>query len=226
MPLEESKPTPEESGHEKLADSVDSAMTEEHANWAEGEDAPAPGEKSPSRDDPESDVARLAEQARQAQATALRHQAELENFRKRMRRQMEDERRYAALPLMADLLAVVDNLDRALDASGKNENASGLLEGVRMVAAQLQQVLEKHGCQSMAAVGQPFDPHFHEALAPEQTEEYPPGVVTRVTQTGYQLHDRVVRPAQVFVSTAAPESTENDASPTSTPNDDAPETDE
>jgi molecular chaperone GrpE len=154
----------------------------------------------------------LAEETRQAKEYALRQQAELENFRKRMRRQMEDERRYAALPLIADLLSVVDNLDRAIEASEQNDNPNGLLEGVKMVVSQFQGVLEKHECRPIAAVGKPFDPHFHEALASEPSDTYPPGMVTRVTLMGYTLHDRVVRPSQVFVSAEPVVPQSNDSS--------------
>ncbi|MFV1966704.1 MAG: nucleotide exchange factor GrpE [Pirellulaceae bacterium] len=192
MVPEESKRTPDEVGSDELAHGVDSALTDEQVEWAKNK---AAGEV-------DSETARLEAEAREARESALRHQAELENFRKRMRRQMDEERRYAALPLITDLLAVVDNLDRAIQSSEQNESASGLLEGVTMVAAQLQGVLKKHGCEAIEAIGQPFDPHYHEALAPEPSDEHPPNVVTRVMQTGYRLHDRVVRPAQVFVSTA------------------------
>jgi molecular chaperone GrpE len=199
MSQEESKPSPDETGADDLAECVDSALGDEQENWSDA-------------DARESGITRLEAELREAQKTALRHQAELENFRKRMRREMEQDRQYAALPIIQDLLAVVDHLDLAIQASEQNENSSGLLEGVKMVATQLQAVLEKHGCQVIEPIGQPFDPHYHEALAPEPSHEYPPGTVTRVTKTGYRLHDRVIRPAQVFVSAEmAPAATDDDA---------------
>jgi molecular chaperone GrpE len=146
------------------------------------------------------DQDRLQQELQQANDRAVRWQAELENYRKRARREMEDERRYAALPLLVDILGVVDNLDRAIEASEGNSQAAGLSEGVKMVATQLAGVLAKHHCYPVEALGKPFDPHMHEALMEMPSEEFDAGNVCRVARQGYRLHDRVVRPAQVLVS--------------------------
>jgi molecular chaperone GrpE len=130
----------------------------------------------------------------------LRSQAELENFRKRMRREMEDERRYANLPLMRDLLTVVDNIQRAIEAAQTSEEKSGLLEGVNMVAGQLATILERYHCKRIEALGKSFDPNLHEAIGQEPSETHPANTVTREMQAGFQLHGRVIRPATVFVS--------------------------
>ena len=131
----------------------------------------------------------------------LRTQAELENYRKRVRREMDDERRYAMLPLLRDLLHVVDNLQRALQSAEERDNAAGLLEGVELVSTQLASVLENHHCEQIEAEGASFDPNFHEAISQQPSPDLPVGTVTHVAQTGYRLHERVVRPAQVIVST-------------------------
>lgn len=134
----------------------------------------------------------------------VRLQAELENFRKRMMRSMDEERRYADLPLLRDLLPVVDNLQRAITAAEKHENVVGLLDGVKMVADQLEGVLQRHHCTPIEALDTPFDPHLHEAIAQHPSPTHAPGHVCLVTQVGYQLHDRVIRPAQVIVAAAPP----------------------
>lgn len=139
-----------------------------------------------------------------AEDRALRAQAELENYRKRIQREMAEERKYASLPLIRDLLAVVDNLDRALAAAAQSQNTAGLLEGVKMVAHQFGQVLQQHHCSRIATAGTSFDPNLHQAIAQEASAEHEAGIVTREVQVGYALHDRVVRPAQVFVSTGSP----------------------
>ncbi len=161
-------------------------------------------------------IAELETQVKEASDRALRAQAELENYRKRAQRELADERRYAVVPLVRDLLAVVDNLQRAIDATptrsaseaGTSSDAAkalaSLLEGVQMVSAQLDAVLKQHGCLPIDTVGTPFDPNQHEAIAQEPSTEHAAGIVTRATQVGYKLHDRVIRPAQVFVSTGAP----------------------
>jgi molecular chaperone GrpE len=152
-------------------------------------------------------VTQLQAELAAANDRVLRAHAELENFRKRVYRQMDEERKYAALPLLRDLLPVVDNLDRAIGVG--TSNGPGLLEGVKMVAQQLHSALERHHCQRLAAEGAVFDPHVHEALAQHPSDKHPAGTVMAVTQVGYLLHGRVVRPAQVLVSagpatTAAP----------------------
>jgi molecular chaperone GrpE len=140
--------------------------------------------------------------AAEANQRAMRACAELENFRKRMRREMDEERRYAALPVLRDLLAVVDNLQRAVAAADDADKSSALLQGVQMVADQLARVLQQHHCREIAAQGTRFDPNLHEALAQQPTAAHPPGTVLEVTRAGYQLHDRVIRPAQVLVAAA------------------------
>lgn len=149
----------------------------------------------------------LAAQLEEANANYLRAKAEVENVLKRTRREIEEHGRYAALPVMRDLLSVVDNLHRAIEAAQKDENASGLLEGVKMVEGQLGGVLDQHGCKQINALGEPFDPNLHEAIGQEASDEIPANHVSRELQTGYQLYDRVVRPSQVFVSTGPAEET-------------------
>ena len=161
-------------------------------------------------------VAELESQLKEANDRALRTQAELENYRKRAQRELADERRYAVVPLVRDLLPVVDNLQRAIDAASQSSphapregsvsrsettTVPVLLEGVQLVAAQLDAVLKQHGCQPIETVGAPFDPNQHQAIAQEPSNEHPAGTVTRAAQVGYKLQDRVIRPAQVFVST-------------------------
>lgn len=140
-----------------------------------------------------------------AQDRFLRLQAELENYRKRAAREMQDVRRYAGLPLMRDVLPVLDNMDRAIAAAEKTHDAASLLEGVKMVAQQLTDVLQRHDCVKINALHEPFDPHLHEAILQQPSGDHPPGTVVGETQTGYQLHDRVVRPSQVIVSAQSTE---------------------
>ena len=139
-------------------------------------------------------------QLAEARDKMFRAQAELENYRKRARRELDDERRYAEIHLLREMLPVLDNIHRAINAAGKNADPTALLEGVRMVRQQLETLLERHHCQPIEAVGQPFDPARHEAVMQQTRPDQPEGTVTDVVQTGFQLYDRVVRPAQVVVS--------------------------
>ena len=152
----------------------------------------------------------LQEQLKQANDRVLRAQAELENFRKRARRDLEEQRQYANLPLVSDLIPAFDNLDRAVEAAEQNENATVLLEGVKMVAVQIHSILQQYNCRRVPAVGGEFDPNVHEAIAQEPSEDVPAGNITREVRVGYQLHDRVIRPSQVMVSTGSPQPTTNE----------------
>ena len=134
----------------------------------------------------------------------LRAAAELENVRKRGRKEAEEARRYASSQLLTDLLNVVDNLDRAVEAAETNEGSSGLLSGVKMVSSQLSEVLGKHHCQKIEALGKAFDPNLHEAIQMQPSTEYEANTVSLEARTGYQYHDRVLRTSQVFVSTGNP----------------------
>lgn len=144
------------------------------------------------------------EQVLEAQQEVLRVRAEMENFRKRMQREAENTLKYANMNLVRDMLEAVDNLKRAADAAKEeNASASALRDGVEMVASQIQGVLDKHGCKLIEALGCEFDPNFHEAIGQKPSEEYASGFVAQEVTAGYRLHDRVVRPSCVLVSTGA-----------------------
>lgn len=146
----------------------------------------------------------LEEELGQMKDRALRVQAELENYRKRVARESADQRRYADLPLLREILPVLDNMQRAIEAAEKSGEAPGLLEGFKMVVQQFQTVLERHHCTAIKALHEPFDPNLHEAISQQPTADYAPNTVVYVVQTGYLLHDRVVRPSQVIVSAPVP----------------------
>jgi molecular chaperone GrpE len=148
------------------------------------------------------DEGHLQTQVAEANDRALRARAELDNYRKRVQREIEDERRFAAQPLLGELLPVIDNVQRAITAAEKSPEGAGLLEGFKMVARQLEDVLARHGCRRIEAAGRPFDPHLHQAIAQQPSGDVPPGTVLLVAQDGYQLHDRVIRPSHVIVSKA------------------------
>ncbi len=146
------------------------------------------------------EIEQLEAELQQAQTQILRAQADLENFRKRVRRDLAEERKYACLPLVQDLLPIADGLDLALQAIQPDDAGAGIAAGVRMVCGQLASVLQQHHCQPIAAEGQVFDPHLHEAVAQLPDAQHPRGTVIQMLKPGYRLHDRVVRPAQVIIS--------------------------
>ena len=148
-----------------------------------------------------SEVDQLKAQVADAEKRVLMAHADLENYRKRTRRDMQDQMKYASLPLMNGLLESVDNLQRAIESYEQEPNGDGLAQGVAMVSAQISKVLEDHGCKKIDAVGQPFDPNLHQALQMQASDDHPANTVMQDLRPGFQLHDRLIRPTQVFVST-------------------------
>jgi len=144
--------------------------------------------------------ARIAEQAAEIakyQDLLIRDRAELENFKKRMQRDKAEALRYATEPLVRDLLAVVDNLERALEHANAEDDA--LVAGVRLVLKSLGDVLERHGVVAIDATDQLFDPVQHEAIAQVESPDHQVNQVVVQHQRGYRLHDRLLRPAMVSV---------------------------
>ncbi len=131
---------------------------------------------------------------------SLRIMAELENYRRRAARELEDANKYRAMDMIREILPVMDNLGRAIEAAEKQDPDDPLLEGVRMVRRQFEKALESQKCTQIAALNQPFDPNFHQAIQQFESDEVAPNTVVHVAQEGYLLADRVVRPAQVIVS--------------------------
>jgi molecular chaperone GrpE len=180
----------DESAGENTVD--DGRSDELHEGQARGaEDAPE------TRDE---EMERLRHSAAEAEKRVLQAQADAENFRKRIRHDLEDQLKFAATDLVLDLLQVRDNLLRAIEAASTSEGGAGLREGVAMVVKQLDDVLRKHGVSEIPAEGEVFDPNVHEAISqvPSEVEK---GRVAHVAVTGFKLHDRVIRPTQVVVST-------------------------
>jgi molecular chaperone GrpE len=137
----------------------------------------------------------------------LRLAADFDNFKKRAARERTEYVALANERLVKDLLPILDDLERALDAVGEHNEAS-VEEGVRLVHRSLAQLLERNGVKQISTEGK-FDPHVHEALLsqPSEAEE---GAVIDVVQKGYTIGDRVVRPARVVIAAAPPEPEEID----------------
>jgi molecular chaperone GrpE len=142
-----------------------------------------------------------AEQQRDEYLALLqRTRADFENYQKRIQRDLADERRYAAAPLARELLPVLDNLKRALEASRKAGEESPLAQGVSLVLSQLLDNLRRFGITPIEPKIEPFDPTIHEAVVHQPRSDVPPGTVVEVLEPGYRLHERILRPARVVVS--------------------------
>ncbi len=141
-----------------------------------------------------------------AERKTLVYQADLENFRQRKNRETAEQLKFASLPIVEKLLEVVDNLNRALESVEREAGDAGTLtQGVEMVAGQLRNILESNGCVRIESIGEPFDPHQHEAIQMQAADARPNTVIAEV-QSGYKMHDRIIRPARVIVSTGPADS--------------------
>jgi len=150
-------------------------------------------------------VAELRKQVEEKQDRLLRALAEAENIRRRSQRDREEYVRYANESMLRDLLPVLDNLDRALEAARATNDASGVVGGVELIQRELLKVLERAGVTRYSALGQPFDPTRHEAIARVVSANAKPGTVVGETLPGYMLHNRVLRAALVSVAAAPDE---------------------
>jgi len=135
--------------------------------------------------------------------------AEQENVRKRMEREKADGEKYAIANFAREVLGIADNIQRAIDAVPKDaaEKDTALktfLDGIEVTERELHKAMERHGIAKMSPEGEKFDPNFHQAMFEVPTPDKPSGVVMQVVQPGYTLGDRLLRPAMVGVSKAAP----------------------
>lgn len=133
----------------------------------------------------------------------LRLAAEFDNYKRLAQRDQREQIRFGNEHLLKELLPVVDNLERAIKAAQSSTSSDGLVKGVDLTLKQLQSVLGKFGVQSIPTTGQPFDPSGHQAVASVPSTQVPDKHVVEEFQRGYRLHDRILRPAMVTVSSGA-----------------------
>jgi molecular chaperone GrpE len=180
-------------------------VDEQQITAAEGAEGDALGDELDAAGlfDADSRTAELEQQLSEWKDRCLRQAAEADNLRRRTLREAEDARRFANERLVTDLLPVLDNFGRALDAAGQTDNFEALKGGVEQIYRLLDDVLGRAGLQRIEAVGQPFDPNLHEAIMQVPAdEEHEPGHVVEELRPGYRLNDRVVRPSLVKVTSS------------------------
>lgn len=132
----------------------------------------------------------------------LRTLADMENLRKRTQRDKEELAKFANENILREILPVIDNLERAVEHAEQAESNDGLFEGVQMTLTQFSQLLSKFGVEPVEAVGQIFDPAYHQAMGQMESEEHPANTVVQQMQKGYQLNERLLRPAFVMLAKA------------------------
>ena len=138
--------------------------------------------------------------ALEAKAVKLSALAEMDNYKKRIQREKEEQSRYAAEKVLADLLPTLDNLDLALQYGSQSPECQNMMIGVEMTRTMLLDALKKHGLVPVGEAGQEFDPNDHEAVGQEPSDSVAPGHIVRVMQKGYRLNEHLLRPARVIVA--------------------------
>lgn len=150
------------------------------------------------------ELAKLQEELIAAKDQSLRTQAEIQNLRRRSERDVENAHKYALEKFVGELLPVVDNLERALQAIDQDDEAvKAFTEGVELTLKSFQDVLVRYKIEPIDPKGQPFDPEFHQAMSMLEMPDQEPNTVVDVFQKGYTLNGRLVRPAMVVVAKAA-----------------------
>ncbi|WP_105381250.1 nucleotide exchange factor GrpE [Neorhizobium alkalisoli] len=201
MTDETKKHGPDATAAENTAEAVASALYD-----AANQDAEAPAAAEP---DP---IEVLRAENNELRDRFLRLAAEMDNLRRRTDRDVKDAKSYAVAGFARDMLAVSDNLRRALDAVPTEMRAAAdaalttLLEGVELTERSMLSALERHGIKKIDAEGQKFDPHFHQAMFEIPNAAVPNNTVVQVVQAGYTIGERVLRPAMVGVAKGGPKS--------------------
>lgn len=161
---------------------------------------------------PEAQIEALQEELTKTKDDALRTLADAQNIKRRAEGEIDKARKFALEKFAGELLAVADNLERALEAADTdNETVKPLAEGVQLTQKTLIDTLARFNVTQLDPVGEPFDPQFHQAMSMVENPDVEPNTVTLVMQKGYTLNERLLRPAMVMVSKAAAASIDENA---------------
>ena len=167
-------------------------------------DEPQVEADSTEEENEESEEERLQEEVRALKEDKIRVLAEMENLRKRFDREKIDSIKYGSVNFARDILSPGDNLERALSAINQEEDhpqsIKNLIEGLKMVQKEFSSALEKNGISKINSMNEKFDPNLHQAMMEVERDDLDEGIVVQEIQTGYMMHDRLLRPAMVGVS--------------------------
>ncbi|WP_017186140.1 nucleotide exchange factor GrpE [Alkalibacillus haloalkaliphilus] len=174
---------------EQESDSVNDEAVEQHSDEVEGEEA-----------EQLSEIEEIKQEKEALQDKLARLQADFDNFRRRTKKEKEADLKYKSQDIANDLIPVLDNFERAFQVEVNDESTNSFAEGMEMVYNQFKQALEEHGIEEVEAEGVQFDPQMHQAVMQVSEEGIESNQVIEVLQKGYQLKDRVIRPAMVKVN--------------------------
>lgn len=187
--------TTEEKPLEPSAENENESQRESGEVKAAGSDA-AHGEAAA----PESDLERLTAERDKKHEQLLRTTADFDNYRKRMRREVDEAKVKGQQDVVRDILPVFDNLERAVQAAGTATDAASVIEGIRMVLKLFEDTAERIGLSRIKTVGERFDPQVHEAIQQKESADAAPGTILTEVVPGYRFGDKLVRAAMVVVA--------------------------
>lgn len=187
--------TPAEQQTVDATDPSAATLTDESA---EAETSPEAQETTEETE--EDEIARLKDEVEAEQNKYLRLLADFDNFKRRSQKDKEISTKFRSQSLLTDLLPVLDNFERALTVETKSDDTASIMKGVEMVQKSLLEAVKREGLEEIPAVGEPFDPNYHQAVMQEKDEQAEPGIVLQELQKGYTLKGRVLRPAMVKVN--------------------------
>ncbi len=193
-------------------------LSEEHEAQANSAESSAPSEGAATPSKPETGAAELEalrREVEQLRERNLRLLADMRNLQQRAERERAASQQYAEAQLARELLVVLDDLERARQCAAAAEKPETVAEGMRIVHEHFLKVLKSRRIEPIAALGQPFDPQYHEALLHQPSDTYPAGIVSQELARGYTMHQRVLRPARVVVSSGPPLAAQPGAAETS-----------
>jgi molecular chaperone GrpE len=215
--------TAEQNTESAVTDETDDSRFEVKWRKKETSSPPPPPTDAPS-EEPDGSALREELEAANARIRDLqdrwqRAQADLVNLRRRTEQEKGEVEQFASMLLIQEILPVLDNFDRALKTIPDSLRMFTWIQGVMLMERHLQSVLERQGLTTIDAMGQPFNPHLHEAVAERETGESAPGTVVTELQRGYTMHGRVIRPTLVELA-KAPAATPTEPQPQTTDPDD------
>lgn len=200
--------TDEPATSEAVDESASTPETAKAESNTDGARSDASGDDAAPKTDP---LTQSRDKAREFEEAYFRARAELENYRRRMAREKQEFMKVAAANVIEDLLPVFDNLELGLQAARQHPDAKDITYGFEMVVSQFTNILGEHGLKKLEPVGEAFDPNLHEATSHEASDDYDEGQVSACLRAGYQLNDRLLRPATVVVSKGATDGAADDA---------------
>ncbi len=181
---------------EETIEAVHAEVEEAQANGA----AQTETEDVQSTSEPAAELTELEAKFQESENRYLRLLADFDNFRRRTQLEREAGEKYRAQSLITNLLPAIDNFERAMQVEPDNEQTKALLEGVKMVYGSIIEALKQEGAEQIESMGNEFDPNFHQAVMQTEEEGFGSNIIVEEFQKGYQLKDRVVRPAMVRVN--------------------------